>query len=112
MHHQFAHDCKLLIYLLCIKQVDYGINRFDKKNSKLVQTFTPKDIEGTFDDGTSKFYEYLKTHAFRHGMLIIFSFGFLYIFLILRKGISELESQNNSSNKLEVSDIAIQDLVP
>lgn len=26
------------------------------KNSKLVQTFTPKDIEGTFDDGTGKFY--------------------------------------------------------
>lgn len=26
------------------------------KNSKLVQTFTPKDIEGTFDDGTGKFH--------------------------------------------------------
>lgn len=35
MHHQFAHDCKLLIYLLCIKQVDYGINRFDKKIANL-----------------------------------------------------------------------------
>lgn len=32
-----------------------GIDRFDK-NSKLSQAFTPKDIEGTFDDGTGKFY--------------------------------------------------------
>ena len=37
-------------------------------------------IEGNNNDELLMPYKYLKAHAFRHGMLIIFSFGFLYIF--------------------------------